>query len=208
MAREGKVVIRPDSGDPVDIICGDARGKTEAARKGVVELLWDCFGGSLNDKGYRELDAHVGAIYGDSITLDRARRICARLAAKGFASTNVVLGVGSFTYQYNTRDTFGFAMKATYGEVGGEGRAIYKDPVTDDGTKRSARGLVRVERANGSYVLHDEQTWAQEAGGELVEVFRDGELLVDWTLAEVRARVASGLREERAEVQLAEGAVR
>ena len=92
--------------------------------------------------------------------------------------------------------------------MGGGGRAIYKDPVTDDGTERSARGLVRVERASGGYVLHDEQTWAQEAGGELVEVFRDGELLVDWTLAEVRARVASGLREERAEVQLAEGAVR
>lgn len=189
LARDGKVVIRPDSGDPADIICGTPSSKTENARRGVIELLWACSGGSTNDKGYRELDPHVGAIYGDSITLDRARDITARLAAKGFASTNVVLGVGSFTYQYNTRDTFGFAMKATYGEVDGEGRAIFKDPVTDDGTKKSARGLVRVEREDGGYVLYDEQTWAQEAGGELVEVFRDGKLLVEHTLSDVRARV-------------------
>ena len=188
LAREGKVVIRPDSGDPADIICGAPSGKTDNERRGVVQLLWDTFGGTVNDKGYKELDPHIGAIYGDSITLDRARDITGRLAAKGFASTNVVLGVGSFTYQYNTRDTFGFAMKATYGEVDGEGRAIYKDPITDDGTKKSARGLVRVERENGAYVLYDEQTWAQESDGELREVFRDGQLLVDWTLAEVRGR--------------------
>ena len=199
LARNGKVVIRPDSGDPVDIICGtDQAGTREAAtagdtrtpaQKGVIELLWECFGGSLNDKGYRQLDPHIGAIYGDSITLERAQQIVTRLAAKGFASTNVVLGVGSFTYQYNTRDTFGFAMKATYGEVDGEGRDIFKDPVTDDGTKKSARGLVRVELEDGEYVLYDQQTWAQEAQGELREVFRDGQLLVNWQLSEVRARV-------------------
>ncbi len=197
LARDGKVVIRPDSGDPVDIICGTLepalsvaeRTKTDNERKGVIELLWNVFGGTTNDKGYKELDPHIGAIYGDSITLDRANQICERLAAKGFASTNVVLGVGSFTYQYNTRDTFGFAMKATYGEVDGEGRAIYKDPVTDDGTKKSARGLVRIEKEDGEYVLHDEQTWAQEAGGELKEVWRDGKLLVDHTLSDIRARV-------------------
>ena len=196
LARDGKVVVRPDSGDPVDIICGsldsardDDTPLSEHERKGVIELLWEVFGGTTNAKGYRELDPHIGAIYGDSITLDRAQAICDRLAAKGFASTNVVLGVGSFTYQYNTRDTFGFAMKATYGEVDGEGRAIFKDPVTDDGTKKSARGLVRVEREGDTYVLHDEQTWDQEARGELREVFRDGKLLVDWTLGDVRARV-------------------
>ena len=75
----------------------------------------------------QELDPHIGAIYGDSITLQRAEDICNRLEKKGFASTNVVLGIGSYTYQYNTRDTFGFAMKATYGEVAGEGREIFKE---------------------------------------------------------------------------------
>ena len=72
------------------------------------------------------------------------------MKAKGFASTNVVLGIGSFTYQYNTRDTFGFAMKATYGEVNGEGRAIFKDPITDDGTKKSAKGLMKIELIDGN----------------------------------------------------------
>ena len=191
LARDGKVVIRPDSGDPVDIICGNPNGKTAIERKGVVESLWDTFGGQTNDKGYKELDSHIGAIYGDSITLARAEQICSRLEQKGFASTNVVLGIGSFTYQYNTRDTFGFAMKATYGEVEGVGREIFKDPITDDGTKKSAKGLIKVTLENGEYVLHDQVSWAEEKQGEFREVFRDGKLLVDWTLAEIRAQIRS-----------------
>jgi len=132
LARDGKLVIRPDSGNPVDILCG--KGIYESGDrlltneeidedvhiptfKGVIELLWDVFGGTVNSQGYKVLDPHIGAIYGDSITIDRANEICTRLESKGFASTNVVLGVGSFTYQYNTRDTFGFAMKATYVEI-------------------------------------------------------------------------------------------
>jgi nicotinamide phosphoribosyltransferase len=189
LARDGKVVIRPDSGDPVDIICGNPSGKSEAEKKGVIELLWDIFGGSTNDKGYKELDSHIGAIYGDSITLERAANMCERLKAKGYASTNVVLGVGSFTYQYNTRDTFGFAMKATYGEVAGEGREIFKDPITDDGTKKSAKGLIKIVLENGEYKMIDQATWEQEKEGELKEVFRDGKLLVDLKLSDIRARV-------------------
>ena len=78
--------------------------------KGVIELLWDVFGGTVNEQGFKVLDPHIGAIYGDSITLDRCEEICARLAAKGFASTNVVFGIGSYTYQFNTRDTFGLVF--------------------------------------------------------------------------------------------------
>jgi nicotinamide phosphoribosyltransferase len=189
LAREGKVVIRPDSGDPVDIICGNPRGKTEKERKGVIELLWDTFGGVVNEKGYKELDGHIGAIYGDSITVTRATEICERLKAKGFASTNVVLGIGSYTYQYNTRDTFGFAMKATYGEVNGEGREIFKDPITDDGTKKSAKGLMKIINEDGKYQLIDQATWEQEKSGELKEVFRDGKLLIDQSLSEIRSRL-------------------
>ena len=121
LGRDGKLVIRPDSGDPVDILCGlNTRDKevshthNDAEYKGVIELLWDIFGGTINSQGYKVLDSHIGAIYGDSITTERAEEICRRLESKGFASTNVVFGIGSFTYQYNTRDTFGFAMKATY----------------------------------------------------------------------------------------------
>ncbi len=189
LARDGKLVIRPDSGDPVKIICGDPEASDNNVRKGVVELLWDIFGGHTNSKGYRELDSHVGAIYGDSITLDRAEQICGNLKQKGFASTNVILGIGSFTYQYNTRDTFGFAMKATYGEVDGEGREIFKDPITDDGTKKSARGLVKIIKNGDSYALVDRVSWEEEQKGELIEVFRDGKLLVDHNLSAIRSRV-------------------
>ncbi|CAL2108808.1 nicotinamide phosphoribosyltransferase [Tenacibaculum sp. 190524A02b] len=187
--RNGKVVIRPDSGNPVDIICGNPNGKTIEEQKGVVELLWDIFGGNTNSKGYKELDTHIGAIYGDSITLERAEQICERLKQKGFASTNVVLGIGSFTYQYNTRDTFGFAMKATYGEVDGEGREIFKDPVTDDGTKKSAKGLLKITLENGVYKLNDQVNWKEENKGELREVFKDGKLLIDDTLQDIRKRL-------------------
>ncbi len=189
VGREGKVVIRPDSGDPADIICGNPNGKTEQEKKGVIELLWDVFGGTTNAKGFKELIPQIGAIYGDSITVERATNICERLKMKGFASTNVVLGIGSFTYQYNTRDTFGFAMKATYGEVNGEGRAIFKDPITDDGTKKSAKGLMKIELENGKYKLLVQVSWEQEKQGELKEVFRDGKLLIDHSLIDVRAQV-------------------
>ena len=101
----------------------------------------------------------------------------------------MVLGIGSYTYQYNTRDTFGFAMKATYGEVNGEGREIFKDPVTDDGTKKSAKGLMKIVSQNGMFKLIDQVSWDEEKTGELKEVFRDGKLLIDQSLAEIRARV-------------------
>ncbi len=204
MARDGKLVIRPDSGDPVDIICGDTRypDHTHPAFDGVIELLWDVFGGTINEKGYKVLDPHIGAIYGDSITLDRATEICERLKAKGFASTNIVLGIGSFTYQYNTRDTFGFAMKATYGEITHgdrtlgsnnnyvEPREIFKDPITDDGTKKSKKGLLQV----GYYLSEtleckDQQTWKQESEGLLTTVFKDGKLVKETSLADIKKRL-------------------
>ena len=80
-------------------------------------------------------------------------------------------------------------MKATYGEVIGQGREIFKDPITDDGTKKSAKGLMKIELENGTYKLIDQATWEQEKTGELKEVFKDGKLLIDQTLAEIRQRV-------------------
>lgn len=193
IGRDGKVVIRPDSGNPVDIICGNPNGKTEKEQKGVIELLWEVFGGKINEKGFKELAPQIGAIYGDSITIERATQICERLRQKGFASTNIVLGIGSYTYQYNTRDTFGFAMKATYGEVNGEGREIFKDPITDDGTKKSAKGLMKIILENGQYKLIDQVSWAEEKQGELKEVFRDGIILIDQSLKEIRERIKFSL---------------
>ncbi len=235
LARDGKLVIRPDSGDPVDIICGrpinraadkigynkylnnykdyeeafkgDGDYKSEAEFKGVIELLWDLFGGTTNEQGYKVLDPHIGAIYGDSITLERADEICARLKAKGFASTNIVLGIGSFTYQYNTRDTFGFAMKATYGEITHErihkdnaintpwkeieSREIFKDPITDDGTKKSKKGLLHVGYVDGTndLICLDQCKSALEAKGLLTTVFKDGKLVKETSLDEIRAKL-------------------
>lgn len=246
-ARDGKVVFRPDSGDPVKIICGyfvnqisipkrkfleklssdsyriqtfnsrhpsgenddavctsdghyfDMNGKelTLAEVEGCVELLKSYFGSTLNSKGYLELNPKVGLIYGDSITYERCERICRQLKAKGYASTNVVFGVGSYTYQYNTRDTFSIACKATWAQVKGVGRDIFKDPVTDDGTKKSACGRLQVNRDDtGKLVLRDQVSATDEQSGELQTVFEDGVLHVDQDLASIRWRLHNQFPED------------
>ena len=190
LSRNGKVVIRPDSGDPVTIICGDPDAPIGSPeQKGAIECLWDIFGGTITPMGYRLLDAHIGLIYGDSITPERQIAILKGLKDKGFASFNVVLGIGSFTYQYVTRDTFGFAMKATYGEVNGEGRNIFKDPKTDNGSKKSAKGLLKVERTENGFELSDEVSWETERQGALEIVFRDGQLIREERLERIRERL-------------------
>lgn len=191
MAREGKLVVRPDSGDPVAIICGETQelGGATPQDKGVVELLWETFGGTVNAQGFKVLDGHIGAIYGDSITTERAEQICERLAKKGFATTNVVLGIGSFTYQFNTRDTFGFAMKATSVVVDGERREIFKDPITDNGVKKSAKGLMKVDEVNGEFILVDQVTEEEAEGGELKEIYKDGQFNNTLNLDEIRSRI-------------------
>lgn len=188
LSRDGKVVIRPDSGDPIKIICGDPEAEEGSPEfKGAVECLWETFGGTPTEMGYKLLDQHIGIIYGDSITIERCTAICERLKEKGFASTNVVFGIGSFTYQYVTRDTFGFAMKATYGEVNGEGREIFKNPKTDSGTKKSAKGLIKLEGENGRVTaMHDQISWEEEQTGMLKTVYKDGKLIVDQSLNEIR----------------------
>jgi nicotinamide phosphoribosyltransferase len=211
MARDGRVVIRPDSGDPVDIVCGltgkdghiiQTRGDgltylldnekgisrvvNQAEVKGLIECLWDTFGGTINEAGYKVLDPHIGAIYGDSITYDRAEDIFERLKEKGFASTNIVLGIGSYTYQMVTRDTHGMAMKSTYAEINGQGVEIFKDPITDNGIKKSAKGLLMVYRVGNEYKLDQSVSTDQERHGCLETVFKNGELIKKTTLAEIR----------------------
>lgn len=191
MEREGKLVIRPDSGDPVKIVAGDPESTDEAARKGVVELLWDVFGGTMTPTGHRLLDAHIGCIYGDSITYERAKAITDALAAKGFASANMVFGVGSYTYQYVTRDTFGFAMKATWVEIGGKGLDIFKKPLTDDGVKNSAKGRLAVVPVDGKLTLVNQATAEQEAASALRPVWRDGVFVVRESYQRIRERARS-----------------
>ena len=189
-----KLVFRPDSGDPVKILCGDPDAKIDSpAYKGAVECLWEIFGGTTTDKGYKVLNERVGLIYGDSITLERASNILQQLEAKGFASNNVVFGIGSYTYNYMTRDTFGFAVKATWGQVNGVARELFKDPITDSGIKKSAKGLLRVEKSANGFELFDQQSVEQEQQGELKTVFENGQLIRECRLDEIRARLASNL---------------
>jgi len=236
LARDGKLVIRPDSGDPVDIMCGldipvfdmieDAeryfhknvngnlifkigenwckvvmhRGndfkyeiyQPEAKDKGVIELLWDVFGGDLSSTGYKRLNSKIGAIYGDSITLARSEAIDARMMAKGFATTNYVLGVGSYSLQHVTRDVHGFAQKATHVIVNGHDIEIFKDPITDNGDKKSARGLLVVyKNENGTYYLKDQATWDEVNSSEncLRPIYRDGKFFNPTTLTAIRERI-------------------
>lgn len=218
MSRDGKLVIRPDSGDPVDIVCGtmhrdlskysigddfSEKGwwgkdgnyvsgvdfKVAAEHKGVIELLWDIFGGTINDDGYKVLDPHIGAIYGDSITLDRQIEIYERLKAKGFACTNIVLGIGSFTYQCNTRDTFGYAAKGAWFMNNGKGIDIYKEPVTDDGTKKSLKGKCAVFETDSVYVVKTQCTEEEENTGLLQVIYENGKFFNQTTMSEIRAKI-------------------
>lgn len=178
MEVDGKLVVRPDSGDPVLIICGDPDATPGSpAFKGVIELLWDGFGGTVNTAGFRELDSHIGAIYGDSITEQRAEQIVTRLMAKGFASTNIVLGIGSFTYSFTTRDVYGQAGKVTHVTRGGVGMDVWKDPVTDDGTKKSAKGRLAVARNDDGLYLIEGATPEEEAASLLIPTWENGEFL-------------------------------
>lgn len=217
----GKVVVRPDSGDPYRIICGYKPEEitikddgtfwytplgdwaepeyqlTEYEIKGSIQVLWELFGGKVNDLGYKELDSHIGLIYGDSITLERAERILTRLKEMGFASSNVVFGIGSYTYQYVTRDTLSIAVKATAAVVDDKFVELYKDPKTDDGTKKSARGLMRVDLVDGEYVMRDQVTPEEEEGGELWTVFINSHLLVNVPFNVARERLAANSDKER-----------
>jgi nicotinamide phosphoribosyltransferase len=198
MERDGRLVIRPDSGDPVKIVCGDpdADGMAQA---GAYVLLCEVFGADKNDKGYMELDTHVGLIYGDAINLDRCERICAGLEAKGIAPSNLVLGIGSFSYQFQSRDTFGFALKSTWAQRNGQGIHIFKDPVTDDGMKRSLTGRVGVVRDGDTLKAVDHLDEDLPKSEDVLEdVFIDGDLIRKESFSTIRARLTEQ-RELRAQ---------
>lgn len=189
MNRDGRVVIRPDSGDPVKVVIGDKNAPEGSPEyKGSIELLWEVFGGTYTSNGLKLLDSHIGLIYGDAITYERADEITKGLIAKGFASTNIVFGVGSYTYSYVTRDTFGFAFKTTGAVVDGVERAVFKDPKTDNGIKKSLRGFISVRKnEDGKLVAIDQLSREESSRDSLLEVvWKNGVLLKDWTFEQVK----------------------
>lgn len=240
MMRNGRLVVRPDSGDPVKVVAGynivseeelenikpyevedllvstkngyfepryslttqtwviDAECQQIPRHEAVgsIQVLWEIFGGEVNSKGYKVLDTHIGMIYGDSITVKREIEILKRLKANGFASSNIVFGVGSFTYQFNTRDTFGIAVKATGCFIDDYEIMVSKEPKTDP-SKRSAKGFIKVVRKDG--ILHQVDNISfEEINDEdnlLQPIFRNGNVLIpqvngrDEDFNDIRARL-------------------
>lgn len=187
LEHNGCMLMRGDSGDCVEVVT-----KT-------VFKLWDQFGGTVNSKGYKVLDPHVKAIYGDSITVQRCEEIYQILMEKGFACSNVALGVGSFSMhcieENNilkpfTRDTFSSCIKACYAEVDGKCYPIFKNP-KEGGFKKSQKGLCFLyENENGNLAYKDEYTSEDIPDGNLLEtVFKDGKLVKEYTLKEIRQRL-------------------
>lgn len=194
LAHNGTLYVRGDSGDPVEIVTQ------------TVPRLWETFGGTTNSKGYKVLDSHIRVSYGDSITLTRAREIYRRLISDGFAANNVSLGVGSFSMQCMegedgtlypfTRDTFGIAVKSTYGEVGDRKFPIFKNPKTDTGHfKKSQCGMCRVFRADdGRLTYEDGYDFAHvdQDGNLLQTVFENGTLYNVQSLTQIRNMLHDG----------------
>lgn len=189
MAHNGCMLMRGDSGDCIEVVT-----KT-------VFKLWDEFGGTINSKGYKVLDPHVKAIYGDSITIQRCERIYEILKDNGFAASNVALGVGSFSFQCVeedgilkpfTRDTFSSCIKATYCEIDHKPYPIFKNP-KEGGFKKSQKGCCLVyKNDNGELCYKDEYTWEEASCNskqELKVIFRNSELLIDDSLANIRNRL-------------------
>ncbi|QLB13416.1 nicotinamide phosphoribosyltransferase [Bisgaardia hudsonensis] len=193
MARpdHAKIIIRPDSGDSYKIICGDKDAKTEHEQKGLIECLWDTFGGTVNRKGYKVLDCHIGAIYGDGVNYEKMTRILEGLTEKGFASSNLVFGVGSLTYQNHTRDTLGFAVKATSIIINNEEKAIFKNPKTDDGLKKSQKGRVKVLSLD--HYIDGLSTKDDFSDDVLETIFENGKLLKEINFDSVRENMLSEL---------------
>lgn len=257
--HKGRINIRPDSGNPEDIICGKANRWREFENKidfenyflqsefmtsiyrktqkeeddipiyliinnrmlvatwdnlsgvdvfmyrdatieeiGSLYALWNTFGGEINSKGYKVLNPHIGLVYGDSMTLESVDRICGHMTNLGFAVENVVFGAGSYSFQYNTRDTQGWAYKATYGEIDGSPLMIYKDPKTSDGLKKSQRGMVRVYKdsdgiikfIDGLYPGITDTDDLKNSDIDLLEtVFVNGNIIKESTIDEIRNRV-------------------
>lgn len=185
IASGATLVIRPDSGDPVEVVAESLRRLDEA------------FGHAINGKGYRVLN-HVRVIQGDGINPDTIRAILQRITGDGYAADNVAFGMGGALLQRLDRDTQKFALKCSAARVDGEWIDVYKDPITDAG-KTSKRGRMRLLRRLDDGSLH---TVALPASGDetlpagfedaMVTVWENGRLLYDQRLDEIRARAAAG----------------
>jgi nicotinamide phosphoribosyltransferase len=185
------VIIRPDSGEPVDVV------------HRCLERLEAHFGSTTNAKGHRVLQ-HVRLIQGDGVNPASIRQILERITAAGFSADNVAFGMGGALLQHMNRDTQKFALKCSAARVDGEWRDVYKDPVTDKG-KTSKRGRLTLLRSDGGdgyrtvavpreAVSVDDAPVPAGFSPAMEVVYENGRLLRDWTFDQIRERSADALR--------------
>lgn len=186
LSRDGVLVIRPDSGDPVFTLLK------------VFDILMDKFGFTINEKGFRVLPPQVRVIQGDGITVDTIRHIYNALKINGIGAENLVLGMGGALLQRVDRDTQKFAFKCSYAEVNGEAVDVQKHPIEIDSHgklvesfKRSKAGQLKLIRTDGVYQTVRKEL-EPELEDQLVTVFENGQLVNEVTFEEARERAAIG----------------
>lgn len=177
LSRDGRLVIRPDSGDPVQTL------------KQVFHILWDKFGGAINEKGFKVLDSHIRVIQGDGVNYESIIEILDMMVKEGFSVENIAFGMGGSLLQKVDRDTQKFAFKCSSIVIDGEEIEVRKNPIEINergervtSFKKSKGG--RLKYSQGSTIEHSHD----EIGDELVEVFLDGYIQKEWTFEEIRER--------------------
>lgn len=176
LARNGTLVIRPDSGDPVQVLV--------KGHPNVFDILAEKFGYTVNERGFKVLAEQVRVIQGDGIDFEMIDSILYALKQKGYSADNIAFGSGGALLQKLNRDTLKFAFKCSSVTVEGEQRDVFKNPVTDKG-KQSKSGRLRLVNVEGAYqTKRFEQSREEE--DLLVEVFRNGQILKEYRFEDVR----------------------
>jgi nicotinamide phosphoribosyltransferase len=175
----GRLVVRPDSGDPPKIVVE------------VLEKLGQHFTPTTNDKGYKLLPPYIRVIQGDGISYESMKTIYDSLLAAGWAADNLVYGSGGALLQRLDRDTQKCAFKCCEITVNGQKRNVFKDPITDKG-KQSKKGILKLVKENGKLTTFTEGK-GTEAQDLLVEVFNNGTVTKTFTFPEIRKRSEEGL---------------
>ena len=174
MKRNGTLVIRPDSGKPEIVV------------KNVLDILWNKFGGDINNKGYKVLDPHVRIIQGDGVNYDSIYNILTIMKEHGYSTNNIAFGMGGALLQQLNRDTQSFAFKCSSIIINGKRQDVYKEPITDYG-KNSKRGILKLIKTVDSFYTIKENERLGEI--DLLEtVFENGRIIKSFTLDEVRGR--------------------
>ncbi len=179
LARDGTLIIRPDSGDPEEVVLK------------VLEILGTQFGYSRNKKGFRVLNPKVRVIQGDGINFEMMTNILSNMRHNHWSADNIAFGSGGALLQQLNRDTQRFAFKCSNITVNGEDRAVYKEPVTS-GMKKSKSGRMKLVKDSGVGYRTAPLDLYKDIKDEMVEVFRDGKILKDWKFSEIRERANRG----------------